>query len=543
MHCLIWGYVKSLKLFFILLLLFSTSAFSQSKKLIIESLTPKETFQKYRNSCFPTEIKEKNRYEKTWKKCKKVAENFRDPADPLKLSFYQKRISKEKKSKIEFFWLDKCQDFAYGTPKIFDVSDPVTCVPLGEILEGRENLESAKSAYKKACGMYFNPKAYKKLKEKHLEQVQKYGCMTPSEARKYKVKGIPDCSFARLIGCIRLGAIYDSEQDHLEAIKYYKRACDGGLSEGCEKAKEKDEQPLMLLYVGLGLIGLATFLVTNLLFQDESQFKATEQLEEGASKEKEQDHGIVLKYSRPFFKRYVSPIVGSMKIKKKIREKYKRPLASAGLSDLLTPEDFYSFKLFLILGFPVVFMAIRIFLEETWPLKLVFPIGALGFFYPDLWIRGKIEARQKEILMAMPFAVDMLALSVEAGLDFIAAMTKVVEKAKPSALVEEFELIMKEIKIGASRAEALRNLAWRTDLIQIASFTATLIAADSVGASIGPILKALCVEIRQKKSSEIEKKGATAATKILFPMLFLITPSVFIIVAAPIIIELVTQGG
>lgn len=105
-------------------------------------------------------------------------------------------------------------------------------------------------------------------------------------------------------------------------------------------------------------------------------------------------------------------------------------------------------------------------------------------------------------------------------------MSKVLEKAKKSALSEEFGIVLKEIKIGASRAEALRNLAWRADLIQISSFCATLIAADSVGASIGPILKNLSIEIRQKKSSEAEKAGATAATKILIPMLFLITPAV-----------------
>jgi tight adherence protein C len=181
-------------------------------------------------------------------------------------------------------------------------------------------------------------------------------------------------------------------------------------------------------------------------------------------------------------------------------------------------------------------------MEADWPLTAIPVVSVIGYFYPDLWISGKIELRQKEILMNMPFAVDMLALSVEAGLDFIAAMSKVTEKAKPSALVDEFNTIIKEIKIGANRAEALRNMAWRVDMVNVTSFTATLIAADSVGASIGPILKTLSKEIRQKKSSEIEKKGATAATKILFPMLFLIVPAVFIIVAAPIIIELMTQG-
>jgi tight adherence protein C len=280
------------------------------------------------------------------------------------------------------------------------------------------------------------------------------------------------------------------------------------------------------------------------MFQEEDEYKAQEKLESGAGSDKESlaQHGIVLRYSRPFFRRYVTPIVSVFKNKKKIREKYKRNLASAGLTDVLTPEDFFSFKLFLIVGFPIVFLGLRTFLEETWPLNYIFPISIFGFFYPDIWIKGKIQERQQEVIRNMPFAVDMLALSVEAGLDFIAAMAKVNEKAKPSALTKEFEILMKEIKIGASRAEALRNMAWRVDLIQISSFCATLIAADSVGASIGPILKALSVEIRQKRSSDVEKAGATAATKILFPMLFLIVPAVFIVVGAPLALEAMTGG-
>jgi len=112
-----------------------------------------------------------------------------------------------------------------------------------------------------------------------------------------------------------------------------------------------------------------------------------------------------------------------------------------------------------------------------------------------------------------------------------------VEKAKKSALSEEFETVIREIRIGSSRAEALRNMAWRVDMINISSFCATLIAADSVGASIGPILKALANEIRQKKSADAEKAGATAATKILFPMLFLIVPAVFLMIGAPLAIQ------
>jgi tight adherence protein C len=295
----------------------------------------------------------------------------------------------------------------------------------------------------------------------------------------------------------------------------------------------------MLMYASVGLIGLAIFLVTSLMFQEEDEFKAQEKLEDGGKVDQKSlaEHGIVLRYSRPFFKRYVTPIVQSFKNKKKIREKYKRKLATAGLTEVLTPEDFYSFKLFLILGFPIVFLGVRAFLEEDWPLKYVFIVSIVGFFYPDIWVNSKKEMRQKEIIRSMPFAVDMLALSVEAGLDFVAAMAKVVEKARPSALTYEFELMMKEIKIGSSRAEALRNMAWRIDLIQISSFCATLIAADQVGASIGPILKSLSLEIRQKRSSDVEKAGATAATKILFPMITLIIPAVFLMVMAPLALE------
>ena len=132
----------------------------------------------------------------------------------------------------------------------------------------------------------------------------------------------------------------------------------------------------------------------------------------------------------------------------------------------------------------------------------------------------------------------MLALSVEAGLDFVAAMQKVIEKAPPSALTEEFETMIKETKIGASRAEGLRQMSWRINELSVSSFCATLIAADAVGASIGPILKTLAVELRQKRSAAAEKAGAQAATKIIFPMIMFILPSVALIIAAPIAMEL-----
>ena len=341
------------------------------------------------------------------------------------------------------------------------------------------------------------------------------------------------------------GSLGEESQKRMAGQKYGEyliRACNGGEQAACDEksGKAKDQGGGLLYYASLGLIGLAVFLIAKTIFQDEDQFQAQEKLDDNKQLDEIAKHGIILRYSRPFFKRYFSPVVSGMKNKKTFKEKYRRPLAAAGLTNVLTPEDFFAFKLFLILGFPIIFIILKTFLETDWSLTLIPVIALVGFLYPDIWIRGKIQQRQKDVIMSMPFCVDMLALSVEAGLDFVAAMAKVIEKAKTNPLTEEFEIVIREIRIGASRAEALRNLAWRIDLIQISSFSATLIAADSVGASIGPILKSLALEIRQKKSAEVEKAGATAATKILFPMMFLIIPSVLLIVFAPIVLELIS---
>ena len=297
-----------------------------------------------------------------------------------------------------------------------------------------------------------------------------------------------------------------------------------------------------LYYASLALIGLAVFLVARATLDEESKFKAAETLEEADTEKKQQATDIVLRFSRPFFKRYFTPIVMGMKGRQNLKTRYRRKLANAGLMKDLTPEDFFAFKLFLIIGFPVVFIILRVLLEETWSLGMIPVLAVIGFYYPNIWMNGRIEKRRDDMMRGMPFIVDMLALSVEAGLDFMAAIQKVIEKAPPSPLVEEFETMIKETKIGSSRAEGLRQLAWRIDVLPINSFCATLIAADSVGASIAPILKQLSNEMRQKRSADAEKKGATAATKILFPMIIFIMPAVFIAIAGPMLMKFIGGG-
>jgi tight adherence protein C len=302
------------------------------------------------------------------------------------------------------------------------------------------------------------------------------------------------------------------------------------------KLEEVKGYSTYLQWLALIIIGIAIFLISAMIFIDQGQSQAGEKLDEADAGPRAKS-GFILKYSRPFFRHYITPVVQGMKYRSKIKATYKRRLAIGGLTKELSPEDFYSFKLFLVITFPIIFLAIRAYLGEKWPLGYSGIAALIGYFYPNIWLMQKRQVRQAEIISVMPFYVDMLALSVEAGLDFAAAMQKVVERAQPSAMRDEFEIFLKETKIGASRAEGLRNLSWRVDLVQVSSFCASLIAADSIGASLGPILKGLSNEMRQRRSAEVEKKGATAATKMLLPMILFIVPAVFLTIAAPLVVE------
>lgn len=338
------------------------------------------------------------------------------------------------------------------------------------------------------------------------------------------------------------GELTPAEQEQAERSD----VCQLTLTKGAEIAFYKQEGPkareenLLLLYTPLALVFIAIFLVVRVFMEEQEKFKTSEALEEAENTVKAKPLPFIMKITKPFYKRYFLPMVQGFKNKQALKNKYRQKLANAGLLKEMTPEEFQALKIFMILGGPFVFLTVRWILEETWSLKITPLMGVVGYFYPNMWLNGTIANRGQEILRAMPFIVDMLALSVEAGLDFMAAIARVIEKAPPSPLVEEFETLIKETKIGSSRAEGLRQMGWRINIIEINSFCATLIAADSVGASIAPILKQLSGELRVKRSSRAEQQGATAATKILIPMIFFILPAVLVAIFAPMVLKMMS---
>lgn len=307
---------------------------------------------------------------------------------------------------------------------------------------------------------------------------------------------------------------------------------------GSTEEKGFKDQNMALFLAPLVLIFVAIFIIVRVFMEDQDKYKTQEVLEDAESNKNVKQQALFIRVTKPFYKRYFLPIVQGSKNKQAIRNKYKQKLANAGLLKDMSPEEFMALKFFMIIGGPFAFLAIRWIMSETWPLTITPVMGLVGFFYPNIWLDGMIKRRADEVVRAMPFIVDMLALSVEAGLDFMAAIQRVIEKAPMSPLVEEFETLIKETKIGSSRAEGLRQLGWRVNVIEINSFCATLIAADSVGASIAPLLKQLSAELRVKRSSRAEQQGATAATKILIPMIFFILPAVLVAIFAPMVLKM-----
>lgn len=299
-----------------------------------------------------------------------------------------------------------------------------------------------------------------------------------------------------------------------------------------EEAEIWKESYDLLKWAPAILIFIAIFIIVRVFMEEQDKFKTQEALEDAENTTKVKKQPMFIKLTRPFYKRYFLPMTQG-KNKQKYRTKYRQQLANAGLLKDMTPEEFMALKFFMILGGPFAFLIVRFVMEETWPLSITPVMGLVGYIYPNIWLKGLIAKRAEEIIRSMPFIVDMLALSVEAGLDFMAAIQRVIEKAPASALNEEFETLVRETKIGSSRAEGLRQMGWRINIIEINSFCATLIAADSVGASIGPLLKQLSTELRVKRSARAEQAGATAATKILIPMIFFILPAVLVAIFAP----------
>lgn len=163
---------------------------------------------------------------------------------------------------------------------------------------------------------------------------------------------------------------------------------------------------------------------------------------------------------------------------------------------------------------------------------IVFIFTILGYFFPDLWIRSRINSRQRQVRKAMPDALDLLTICVEAGLGFDAAMSKVNEKWD-NELSLAFGRVIREIQLGKLRRDALRDMAERLGLPEMTSFVAAVIQSELLGVSMAKVLRIQSDQMRVKRRQHAEEEAHKAPIKMVFPMGIFIFPSLLIVLLTP----------
>ena len=165
----------------------------------------------------------------------------------------------------------------------------------------------------------------------------------------------------------------------------------------------------------------------------------------------------------------------------------------------------------------------------------------IGAIMPMRSLRDRIRRRQREMRHLLPYALDLLTLSVEAGLDFTEALQRIVRRLGTSPLGEEFGETLRQIQLGKTRGQALRDLAARVDLSELRSVVGALIQTDELGGNLGPALRAQSQQLRETRSQVAEKTAMEAPVKILFPLVLFIFPTIFIMIFGPIALKIILE--
>lgn len=219
----------------------------------------------------------------------------------------------------------------------------------------------------------------------------------------------------------------------------------------------------------------------------------------------------------------------------------QRQIVMAGGLEGATPAELFLYAL--VAGIVGLGLAVWLVLLTSWSPLFVVAGCLAGALYPFLWLRDRVKARHDEVLRALPYSIDLLALCVEAGLDFGAGVARLVEKGKPGPLREEFAAFLAEVRMGKTRAEALEGLGERVGLPALTSFLSALIQADRLGSGLGRTLRLQAEQLRNERSQRAETAAGEAPVKILFPLVLFIFPTIWIILAAPLVFEWLFRGA
>ena len=261
---------------------------------------------------------------------------------------------------------------------------------------------------------------------------------------------------------------------------------------------------------------------------------------------KESVKGIDSELNQPLFVRIVRPILdditrGILKVTpKEIISGFERKVIIAGKPFDLSVKEWINIQVVVILCLPLLTASIGYYKNiEVRNIIFIsmFEIG-LGLILPNLILGKKSGERQKQIRNSLPDVLDLLTVSVEAGLGFDGALAKVIDKM-PGPLSREFENVLQEIKVGKQKRDALGDMADRVGVQDLTTFIGSIIQADQLGVSIGNVLRLQAEQMRQKRRQRAQEKAMKAPIKMIIPMVLFIFPTIFSVLIGPVVIRVI----
>lgn len=259
-----------------------------------------------------------------------------------------------------------------------------------------------------------------------------------------------------------------------------------------------------------------------------------------------------IELAQPFAERVLVPFMrrfGELSARftpQKVLEDTTRKLELAGNPGGIDAATFLASRFVVATLFGGLLLAVALISSDPWPLSQTFLVvivfGSLGFFFPQLWLQSRINRRQHEVRKAMPDALDLLTICVEAGLGFDAAMSKVSEKWE-NELSLAFARAIREIQLGKTRRDAMRDMAERLGIAEMTSFVAAVIQSEILGVSLSKILRIQSDQMRVKRRQRAEEEAHKAPIKMIIPMALLTFPSILIILLTPAAIQISKSFG
>ncbi len=249
-----------------------------------------------------------------------------------------------------------------------------------------------------------------------------------------------------------------------------------------------------------------------------------------------------------FIKRVVLPFFNSFttKIVSLTPENWKNrmddQLSKAGNPYGLTIDQFIVIQLLVVVAFPFIILILTLGLGLEKAVLLALIASLIGMILPNYILQTKIRERTLKIQEGLPDLLDLLTVSVEAGLGFDASLSKVIEKSE-GPLSFEFKLLLQEIRIGRPRLEAFRELSRRSNTPDLSTFCSAIIQADQLGVGIGKVLRIQSDQMRLKRRQRAEEAAMKAPIKMVFPLILLVFPALFLILLGPAMIRLITVFG